>query len=143
ETIDRPAIQRSFDTIESARDILLVEGVGGILVPLEREQTVLDLACWLKFPTVIVARANLGTINHTLLTAAALRDAEVPIAGVVINQYPAESAGVAEETNPRAIERYGKLSILAIVPSTGAAIGLTLPQDIIAPIAAVDWLALA
>jgi dethiobiotin synthetase len=143
EPIDWSAVQRSVDTISAASNVLLIEGVGGILVPLDRDHTVLDLARSLNLPVVIVARASLGTINHTLLTAAALRQANVRIAGVIINEYPAENAGLAEETNPRAIERYGKLPVLAIVPKTTAPIGLTLPQDIVAPIAAVDWFALA
>ena len=62
--------------------MLIVEGVGGILVPMDRDYTVLDLAIRLNFPTVVVARPALGTINHTLLTVAVLRGADVPVAGV-------------------------------------------------------------
>jgi len=92
---------------------------------------------------VIVARPSLGTINHTLLTAHALRDMKVPIAGVVINRYPADSSSIAEETNPRAIEKWGRLKVLAIVPDTRQPIGLSMPPDILAPLARVDWMDLA
>ena len=73
-------------------DVLIVEGVGGIMVPMDAKHTMLDVARWLKLPAVVVARPNLGTINHTLLTVDALRGAKVKVAGVVINRYPAETA---------------------------------------------------
>jgi len=120
-------------------DVIIVEGVGGILVPLDKDHTTLDLAKWLSLPTVIVARANLGTINHTLLTIETLRRAAIPIAGVVINRYPADSPPTAEETNPRYIEKYGKVPILAIVPNEPALKRPPLPESITSPIDMVDW----
>src|SRR3954464_8582458 len=104
ETIDWTPVQRSLDAIGRESDALIVEGVGGIMVPMDAKHTMLDVAQWLKFPAVVIARPGLGTINHTLLTVEALRRAGVDVAGVVVNRSPAESAGVAEETNPRAIE---------------------------------------
>ena len=87
----------------------------------------------------MVARPNLGTINHTLLTVEALRRTKVDVAGVVINGYPAENAGVAEETNPRAIEKWGKVPVLCIVPQVNAAIGRYIPDDVAAAVSQVDW----
>ena len=113
------------------------------MVPLDNDHTVLDLARWLGAPSVIVARPSLGTISHTLLTASVLRHANLPVAGVVINRYPADATPVADETNPRAIEKWGKLKILAIVPEAKEPIGLTMPADILAPISRVDWMRLA
>jgi dethiobiotin synthetase len=143
QPLDWASIQRSLDAIARTSDLLIVEGVGGLLVPLDDKHTVLDLAGWLGFPSVIVARAGLGTINHTLLTASALRHANLPIAGVVINGYPADSTPAAEETNPRAIERWGRLSILAIVPQLRQPVSRVMPQDSLSPIARVDWLGVA
>jgi dethiobiotin synthetase len=120
-------------------DVLIVEGVGGIMVPMDAKYTMLDVAQWLKLPAVVVARPNLGTINHTLLTTNALRDAKVKVAGVVINRYPAEMPGVAEETNPRAIEQWGKAPVLCVAPEVKDKIGFTMPEDIAAAIATVDW----
>ena len=142
QRVDWSAVQRSLDTIARASDILLVEGVGGLLVPLDERHTVLDLIRWLGFPAVIVARPGLGTINHTLLTASVLRNANLPVAGVVINRYPPDQTPTPEETNPRAIERWGKLSILAIVPESKQDIDQFIPQDILSPIARVDWMSL-
>jgi dethiobiotin synthetase len=124
-------------------DVLLVEGVGGIMVPMDAKHTMLDVARWLGVPAVVVARPNLGTINHTLLTVDALRGAKVKVAGVVINRYPAELPGVAEETNPRAIEKWGKVPVLAIVPDVKEPIGLRIPEDVDAAIATADWRGLA
>ena len=142
-TLDWESVQRSMNRITRNADVLIVEGVGGIMVPMDAEHTMLDLAAWLKLPAVIVARPNLGTINHTLLTARALKSAGVRVAGVVINRYPAENAGTAEETNPRAIEKWGKLPVLCIVPEVKDPIGLTLPADVAAAVGTVDWIGLA
>ena len=138
-SLDWDAIQRSMTIITRDSDILIVEGVGGIMVPMDAKHTMLDVAQWLKLPAIVVARPNLGTINHTLLTVDALRDAKVKVAGVVVNRYPAEMPGVAEETNPRAIEKWGKVPVLCIVPDVKEPIGLRIPDDIAAAVATVDW----
>ena len=143
QPVDWTAVQRSLDVISAASDILLIEGVGGLMVPLDQKHTVLDMAQWLGAPAVIVARPALGTINHTLLTAAMLRMSRVAVAGVVINRYPADVTPLPEETNPRAIEKWGKLKVLAIVPQTREAIGLIMPADVLSPIGRVDWRSLA
>jgi dethiobiotin synthetase len=124
-------------------DVMVVEGVGGLMVPMDEKHTFLDVARWLKLPAVVVARPALGTINHTLLTVTALRDAGVKVAGVVINRYPAENPSVAEETNPRAIERWGRVPLLCIVPDYKSPITMQLPADVVAAVAMVDWARLA
>jgi len=87
--IDWTAINRAIQLMSRDADVIIIEGVGGAMVPLDDRHTVLDLAQWLNLPTVIVARPGLGTINHTLLTLHALRSKNINIAGVVINRYPA------------------------------------------------------
>jgi dethiobiotin synthetase len=141
QPIDWPAIDRALREISGASDVMIVEGVGGLLVPMDRKTTVLDMIQWLNLPTIIVARPALGTINHTLLTARILRETGAKIAGVVINQYPAEMPGVAEETNPRAIERWGKVPVSCLVPKVNEPLIPQLPADVIAAIDTVDWLA--
>jgi dethiobiotin synthetase len=143
QKIEWNAIDTAIQTMSSQSDVLIVEGIGGILVPVDHQLTVADMAKWLGLPTVIVARAGLGTINHTLLTVAALRQAAVPIAGVVINRFPAGTPSAAEETNPPAIEKWGKVPVLCFVPQfTGSAIP-DLPPDVVAAIDLVDWRAKA
>jgi dethiobiotin synthetase len=147
QPLDWGAIDRALKLMCEGADVMLVEGVGGILVPLDGRHTVLDLAAWLRLPTVVVADAALGTINHTLLTLMALRSRRVPIAGVVINRYPPGTPGVAEETNPRAIERWGKVAVLCVVPrepvDLSPAHGAPTPPGIAAAIGQVDWWELA
>jgi len=141
QPLDWAAIERSLRVMSRDADVMIVEGVGGIMVPLGERHTTLDLAAWLGLPAIIVARPGLGTINHTLLTAAALREGGVNVAGVVINRYPADTPGVAEETNPRAIERYGGVSILGIVPDDPG-VGdppRALTPDVLAALEPIDW----
>lgn len=88
---------------------LVVEGAGGMLVPLEEESYVIDIAAKLGLPVVLVARSTLGTINHTLLSLEALRRRGLPLAGVVMS-------GPKTPHNRAAIERYGKAKIIAEIP---------------------------
>jgi dethiobiotin synthetase len=114
--VDFEAIAAAYGYLCQTCDVVLVEGIGGVLVPLTETETILDLAAVMDLPAVIVARPNLGTINHTLLTLAAVRQAGLPVAGVVINGYNAATADVPEETAPEVIARCGQTSILTIVP---------------------------
>jgi len=140
QPVDWAAVDREFVAICAASDVIVVEGVGGAAVPLDGKHLVWDLAAELQLPAVVVARPTLGTINHTLLTVAALRSRKIPVAGVVINQYPAETPDTAEETNPRAIEKWGKVAVLCLVPRfTGPAIP-HIPADVMAAINSVDWM---
>jgi dethiobiotin synthetase len=140
--VDWEAVARSLRMMQADSDVMVVEGVGGVMVPLDARHTVLDLARWLRLPAVVVARPNLGTINHTLLTVHALREAGVAVAGVVVNRYPPDGASVAEETNPRMIERWGKIPILCIVPDEKLG-DAKLPAGVVAAIEQVDWNRLA
>jgi dethiobiotin synthase len=88
---------------------LVVEGAGGLLVPLNDKAYVVDLASELHLPIVLVARSTLGTINHTLLSIEAIRRRGLPLAGVVVN-------GPETPHNRAAIERYGKVEIIAESP---------------------------
>lgn len=143
QPVDWDAVQRSLRMIGGGSDIMIVEGVGGAMVPLDAKHTVLDLARWLALPAVVVARAGLGTINHTLLTVNALRAAGVTVAGVVVNRYPSDGASIAEESNPRAIERWGKVPVLCIVPNEPVTPDAKLPKGVIAAVEPVDWDAFA
>jgi dethiobiotin synthetase len=87
----------------------VVEGAGGLLVPLNDTDYVIDLAGQLELPILLVARSTLGTINHTLLSIEALRRRDLPLAGVVVN-------GPETPHNRTAIERYGEVSVIAEIP---------------------------
>lgn len=88
---------------------ILIEGAGGLLVPLNDDHTMLDLIVHLASPVILVARAGLGTINHTLLSIAALRARRIPLLGIILT-----GAGLPE--NPPAIEHFGKTKIIGSLP---------------------------
>jgi dethiobiotin synthase len=97
----------------------IVEGAGGVLVPISEEQTMVDLMVALNLPVIVVARTVLGTINHTLLTLEALRRRALRVAGVVM-------VGIPDTDNKAAIEHYGRVPVLGelvpLVPLTTAAL---------------------
>lgn len=87
----------------------VVEGAGGLLVPLNDHALVIDLIALLGFPVILVSRSSLGTINHTLLSLEALRRRNIAIAGVVMN-------GPRNAHNRAAIERYGQVRVIVELP---------------------------
>lgn len=108
-------IVTAYRELEQRHEFMIVEGAGGVLVPLTADKSYRDLAALLGLPVLIVARPGLGTINHTLLTIEALRRKNIPLAGIVINYVAPRSSGLAERTNPAVIERLSGVPILGIV----------------------------
>ena len=94
-------------------DVLVAEGVGGLLVPLTAEHSVRDLAVELGLPLVVAASAGLGTINHTLLTLEAARAVGLEVRGVVLTPWPDEP-GTMEESNRATIERLGGVAVATL-----------------------------
>lgn len=112
-------------------DVLVAEGVGGLLVPLNERATIRDLAMALGLPLVVVARPELGTINHSLLTVEAARAAGLDVRAVVFSAWPAEP-GVVERSNRETIARMTGLDVevLPVIEPDGlAAAGATLPVE--------------
>ena len=87
----------------------IVEGAGGVMVPLNERDLMRDLMRQIGFPIIVAARTTLGTINHTLLTLAALREAHLPICGVVL-------VGDKNIENRQAIEHYGNVRVIGYIP---------------------------
>jgi dethiobiotin synthetase len=88
---------------------LIAEGAGGVLVPINESQTMLDLMRHLKLPVIVASRSALGTINHTCLTVKALRDAGIEVRGVVM-------IGKENRDNEQAVEHYGEVPIAGRIP---------------------------
>ncbi len=105
-------------------ELCLVEGVGGLLVPMGPGWTVADLAAALALPLLVVARAGLGTVNHTLLTVREARRYGLEVVGVVANESapvaPADDPSLA--TNAELIETLAGVPVLARVPWLGEAV---------------------
>ncbi len=94
---------------------LVVEGAGGLLVPLTPLATYADLAVALGLPVLVVARAGLGTVNHTALTCDALRARRLAVSGVVLNR-PTPQPDPSEPYNAAEIERLTGVRVLASLP---------------------------
>ena len=103
---------------------MIVEGAGGLLVPLGAGRNMADLARTLELPILIVARPSLGTVNHTLLTIEAARHRGLRVLGVIFSRTR-EAEGPDEPSNPAAIARYGEVPILGVLPRLT---GQDLPQ---------------
>ncbi len=125
------ALVAAADDAAAGADVLVVEGVGGLLVPLNAEHDVRDLAVALALPVVIAAHPGLGTINHSLLTIEAARSAGLDVRAVVLTPWPREPS-VMERSNRVTIARLGRVEV-ATLPMTSPAVedlagaGETLP----------------
>ena len=118
--IDIAKIVIAARTLAKSYDFVIAEGAGGIIVPLNRRETMLDLMQAMKLPILLAARPGLGTINHTLLSIRALRSDGLDIAGVVfVASTPAEP-GFIEKDNAATIEQFGKVPVLGTIPYCAA-----------------------
>jgi dethiobiotin synthetase len=118
--LGQPEVDRAVDTALAwwgeRADVMVVEGIGGLLTPLAGRTTLADVAIRLDYPLVVVARRGLGTLNHTLLTVEAALRRGLRVAGVVLNSAspaPDADAALAEETN--AAELAGRLDGIAVL----------------------------
>jgi dethiobiotin synthetase len=130
--VDLDAVFDAYRRLDGAADAVVVEGVGGLLCPIREDFWVIHLARMLRLPVVIVVRADLGTLNHTLLTLHAARSAGLEVAGVIVNRYRIDpklreseaaakgDAVLAMHTNPDEIARLGGVEVLALVPEESA-----------------------
>lgn len=115
-SIDRKRIIASYSRMKRKYGLTVVEGAGGIMVPLAGQYLVLDMIRDLNIPLVIVARPGIGTINHSLLTVAAARSRKLNVLGVIINYAVQKRTGLSEKTNPAVIEQLGAVPVLGTVP---------------------------
>jgi dethiobiotin synthetase len=113
--IDPVRIGEALATISAGKDLVVVEGAGGLMVPLRGGYLISDLARQLGLPLLVVSRATLGTINHTLLTIMAARSMGLPLAGFVINRMPVQP-GPSEEAAPHLLAALASADLLGVFP---------------------------
>ncbi|MBI4313588.1 MAG: adenosylmethionine--8-amino-7-oxononanoate transaminase [Candidatus Omnitrophica bacterium] len=113
--IDFAVIQKAYAELAKRHDVVIVEGIGGLLVPIDEERTVADLVRALDLPALLVSCAQLGTLNHTLLTLEAALDAGIDVLGIVLNGRSKQKT-IAEQTNPDVLRRRTRLPIFGNVP---------------------------
>ena len=113
---DKRRVQDELEKLRTRHDIVLVEGAGGLMVPLTNSYYNADLIADLKARVIIVARLGLGTINHTLLTINEAQKRGLMIMGLVFCQTKPVRKGLPENTNPQEIEKLSGVKVLGIIP---------------------------
>lgn len=113
--ISRNKIFSTYKKLSDKYDITIVEGAGGIMVPLYKRYLYRDLIKDLSLPIIIVSRPYLGTVNHTVLTIEAARNRGIDIIGVIINYSNTMKGDVSEKSNPRVIEKLTRVPVLGVV----------------------------
>lgn len=114
--IELKKVQEAYSVLSQRRDFVVVEGIGGILVPIKEGYFVSDMVQDLGLPIVVVARPGLGTINHTLLTIREAQHRGIEVRGFIINGMDDQEAGIAERTNPEVIEEVSGIPLLGVLP---------------------------
>lgn len=117
--IEFSRILAAWHRLVDQHDFIIVEGAGGLMVPLSGGLLVADLVKLLALPLLVVARPGLGTVNHTVLTTFTARQLEIDVRGVLINGYP-EAPSLAESTAPHLIDSLAGVPLLGRLPKITA-----------------------
>jgi dethiobiotin synthetase len=112
--IDLAVIQRSYAALQQNAELVIVEGSGGFLVPLNDKNDGADLARILNLPVILVVGLRLGCLNHALLTAQAVRVNKLPLAGWVANAI--DQPMLAQKENIKALEERLNCPLLGVIP---------------------------
>ncbi|MBF0329711.1 MAG: dethiobiotin synthase [Nitrospirae bacterium] len=113
---DIEKILHAYRTLSLKYEFMVVEGAGGLLVPINKKYFILDLIKSLALPVVVVARASLGTINHTLLTVKQALNEGLDVKGVIINNHCQPEDSIAAKTNPDVLRELCPVPVLGILP---------------------------
>ena len=115
-SVDFEKIQKAYAALLKNYDVIIVEGIGGLLVPIKRDYFVLDLARDFGLPIIVVTRPGLGTLNHTLLTVNYAIKEGLDVAGIIINYSQPPEGTLAENTNPEVIKKISPVPLIGIFP---------------------------
>jgi dethiobiotin synthetase len=132
--VEPAALMAAARRAAASGDVLIVEGVGGLLVPLTPGYLVRDFAADLGFPVVIAARPGLGTISHSLLTIEAARSAGLRTAAVVFTPWPDEPSEI-ERSNRETVSRLGQVDVATLGP-----LYLGPPVNVVGDLPVESWL---
>jgi dethiobiotin synthetase len=115
-SIQPATILAKFKILQSRHNMMLVEGIGGLLVPITARYNVADLALEMGLPLIIVSRIRLGTLNHTLLTINAARQYGLKIKGIILNRQETGDLNEVEKQQGKLIEELSDTLILGTCP---------------------------
>jgi dethiobiotin synthetase len=113
--VDLQRIKKTYEELKGRHQFMVVEGVGGLLVPIAQGTLLPELIKVLNLPLLLVARSSLGTINHTLLTLAYCQQEGLEVIGTVINKSNPDT-DPAEESNPQYITQFGETPVWGSFP---------------------------
>lgn len=113
--IDFNNITRDYKMLKEKCELVITEGVGGLCVPITNSYLMSDLVKFLNLPLIIIAKPDLGTINHTLLTINHAKQQGLDIRGIIINKYPQGTDDISIRTVPRLIEEYSDAKVIGII----------------------------
>ena len=110
------AIKKAFYNLYTNYDAVVVEGIGGLMVPLKTDYFLVDLAKEIGLPLIIVAKPGLGSINHIMLTVNYALKEGLQVAGIILNYSLPPENSLAEETNPQLLKQICPLPLIGIFP---------------------------
>ncbi len=114
--VDLNAIKNSFKKLSEKYESVIIEGIGGLLVPITKNYSVVDFIKEFNLPVIIAAKPGLGTINHTLLTLNCALENNINVAGIIINYNQPSQGTIAENTNMQAIKELSSVPVLGSFP---------------------------
>ena len=109
-----PITLSSFNKLSKLHEMILVEGMGGVMTPILKDYYVTNLIKDMKIPAVIVVRSKVGTINHTVMTVKMCEKYKIPIKGIIINDFDSDGYDVKELT--RDLKNLLKIPVLGVIP---------------------------
>ncbi|MFC1566439.1 dethiobiotin synthase [bacterium] len=108
----------SYNHLKQSFDSIIVEGLGGALVPYNNKNMVIEITKKLKIPAIIVAKNQLGCINHTLITIEALKKRNINILGIIFNDHNPKKKDIVKDDNMKIIQKLSKVQYLGSLPWT-------------------------
>jgi dethiobiotin synthetase len=114
--VDILEIRRAFKGLSAKYRAMILEGIGGLMVPVKKDYYVVDMAKEFGLPLLLVARPGLGTVNHTMLSIRCALKEGLEVAGVIINYSKPPQESLAEKTNPKLLAQICPVPIIGIFP---------------------------
>ncbi len=114
--VDIDKIQKAYKELSKKYDVVIIEGIGGLLVPIKKDYFVLDLAKDFGLPLIVVSRPGIGTLNHTMLTVSYAIKEGLNVAGIIINYSQPPEDTLAEDTNPEVMKQISPVPLIGIFP---------------------------
>ncbi len=114
--VDTLEIRRVFKDLSAKYRVMVVEGIGGLMVPVKKDYYVSDMAKEFGLPLLLIARPGLGTINHTMLSVRYALKEGLEVAGIIINFSKPPEESLAEKTNPKLLAQICPVPVIGIFP---------------------------